>query len=331
MIHRFAVAIGAGCAAAFLFAVSAQASPLAMTLAYLAPLPIMIATMGWGVDAGAAAAATSVAGLTLIILAEPLTGLLYAASVAAPAWMLAACAAAPLARYLPSRLRAGQTYASVGSIVVLAAAIGMIGAVAVLTAIIVIYGGYAEGAKQVATALAALVERRLRRQGRRSGAGLRRDARALRPGRDRGLDPPHAEHQSLRGLALDPALASAAKAVARSADLATSALAARRPRGRLRRLRLRPARSGVAIFLDRRRRARRGVRPAGARRRARPVARPQTQGRDARRALRLLRAAGQVHASRPRGARPHRRASPGCAPARPSFLPRNRPVIDRSR
>ena len=85
MVHRFAVAIGAGCAAAFLFAVSAQTSPLAMALAYLAPLPIMIATMGWGVDAGAVAAATSVAGLAL--LAEPLSGLLYAASVAAPAWV----------------------------------------------------------------------------------------------------------------------------------------------------------------------------------------------------------------------------------------------------
>lgn len=154
MIPRFAVAIGAGCAAAFLFAVSAQTSPLAMTLAYLAPLPIMIAAMGWGVDVGAVSAATSVAAL--ILLAEPLTGLLYAASVAAPAWVLAAYAAAPLARYLPSRVRAGQTYASVGSIVVLASAIGMLGAVSVLTAIIVIYGGYAEGAKQVTTALAAL-------------------------------------------------------------------------------------------------------------------------------------------------------------------------------
>ena len=154
MIHRFAVAIGTGCAAAFLFAVSAQTSPLAMTLAYLAPLPIMIATMGWGVDAGAIAAATSVAGLTL--LAEPLTGLLYAASVAAPAWMLAACAVAPVARYLPARLLSGQTYAPIGSVVMLAAAIGMVGAGAVLTATIVLYGGYAEGARQVASALAAL-------------------------------------------------------------------------------------------------------------------------------------------------------------------------------
>jgi len=154
MIHRFAVAIGAGCAAAFLFAVSAQTSPLAMTLAYLAPLPIMIATMGWGVGAGATAAATSVAGLTL--LAEPLTGLLYAASVAAPAWILAACAVAPVARYLPARSPPAQTYASVGSIVTLASAIGMLGASAVLTAVIVLYGGYAEGVKQVTSALAAL-------------------------------------------------------------------------------------------------------------------------------------------------------------------------------
>ena len=56
MMQRYAVAFGAGCAAAFLFAVSAESSPLAMLLAYLAPLPIMIATLGWGLDAGAIAA-----------------------------------------------------------------------------------------------------------------------------------------------------------------------------------------------------------------------------------------------------------------------------------
>ena len=82
MMQRYAVAFGAGCAAAFLFAVSAEASPLAMLLAYLAPLPIMIATLGWGLDAGAIACAASVAGLTVI--AEPVSGMLYAASVAAP-------------------------------------------------------------------------------------------------------------------------------------------------------------------------------------------------------------------------------------------------------
>ena len=53
MFHRIAVAIGAGCAAALLFAVSAQTSAVAMALTYLAPLPIMIATLGWGLDSGA--------------------------------------------------------------------------------------------------------------------------------------------------------------------------------------------------------------------------------------------------------------------------------------
>ena len=101
MLHRFVVAIGAGCAAALLFAVSAQSSVLAMALAYLAPLPIMIATLGWGLDAGAIAGVISIAVLAL--LAEPLSALLFAASVAGPAWALAAFAITPIARYSRGR------------------------------------------------------------------------------------------------------------------------------------------------------------------------------------------------------------------------------------
>ena len=66
MLHRYIVAIGAGCAAALLFVVSAQTSVLAMALAYLAPLPIMIATLGFGLDAGAIAGAISVAALAVL-------------------------------------------------------------------------------------------------------------------------------------------------------------------------------------------------------------------------------------------------------------------------
>ncbi len=154
MIQRYAVAFGAGCAAAFLFAVSVEGSPLAMALAYLAPLPIMIATMGWGLDAGAIAAAASVAGLTLI--AEPLSGMLYAASVALPAWLMAAFAATPVARYLPARFSSLPPYPTVGSVVTLASIIGMLGAAAVLTSVIVIYHGYPAGAEAVAQALAAM-------------------------------------------------------------------------------------------------------------------------------------------------------------------------------
>ena len=127
MLHRFVVAIGAGCAAALLFAVSAQSSLLAMTLAYLAPLPIMIATLGWGLDCGAIAAAISIA--VLAVVAEPLSALVFAGSVAAPAWVLAAFSITPLARYL-SRLKPdAPAHASVGAIVSLAALLGMLGSV----------------------------------------------------------------------------------------------------------------------------------------------------------------------------------------------------------
>ncbi len=154
MLQRYAVAFGAGCAAAFLFAVSAEASAVAMLLAYLAPLPIMIATMGWGLDAGAIAAAASVAGLSVI--AEPLSGMLFAASVAFPAWLLAAFVVTPVARYLPRRFSGLPPFPTIGAIVTLAAVIGMIGATAVLTTVIAIYHGYAGGAAAVTQALASL-------------------------------------------------------------------------------------------------------------------------------------------------------------------------------
>ena len=154
MMQRYAVAFGAGCAAAFLFAVSAESTPLAMLLAYLAPLPIMIATLGWGLDAGAIAGAASVAGLTVI--AEPLSGMLYAASVAAPAWVLAAFAATSLGRYCPASVASRWPYPTVGAIVTLASLIGMLSAAAGLTTIIVLYHGYSAGAAAVTQALAAM-------------------------------------------------------------------------------------------------------------------------------------------------------------------------------
>ena len=56
MVQRIAMASAPGSAPALLFAVMAKGTPLATTLAYLAPLPIVIATLGWGVDMGAVAA-----------------------------------------------------------------------------------------------------------------------------------------------------------------------------------------------------------------------------------------------------------------------------------
>ena len=154
MMYRVAVAIGAGCAAALLFAVSAQTNPLAMALAYLAPLPIMIASLGWGLDAGGLAAGVSVAALGL--LTGLASGLLFAASIAAPAWILAAFAATPIARYFSRRRPGAPAYASVGSIVALASIIGMVAALTTLTSLIIVYGGYAQAAKQISEELQAV-------------------------------------------------------------------------------------------------------------------------------------------------------------------------------
>ena len=154
MLHRFVIAIGAGCAAALLFAVSAQSSLLAMTLAYLAPLPIMIATLGWGLDGGAIAAAIAIA--VLAVVAEPLSALVFAGSVAVPAWVLAAFSVSPLARYLKRLKPDAPVHAPLGAIVSLAALLGMLGSLAVLTTVIAIYGGYHEAARHVADAITAL-------------------------------------------------------------------------------------------------------------------------------------------------------------------------------
>jgi Predicted membrane protein (DUF2232) len=154
MLHRFVVAIGAGCAAALLFAVSAQSSLLAMTLAYLAPLPIMIATLGWGLDGGAIAAAIAIAVLAAV--AEPLSALVFAGSVAVPAWALAAFSVTPLARYFKRLNPDAPVHAPLGAIISLAALLGMLGSLAVLTTVIVIYGGYREAARHVAEAITAL-------------------------------------------------------------------------------------------------------------------------------------------------------------------------------
>jgi hypothetical protein len=154
MLHRFVVAIGAGCAAALLFAVSAQSSLLAMTLAYLAPLPIMIATLGWGLDGGAIAAAIAIA--VLAVVAEPLSALVFAGSVAVPAWVLAAFSVSPLARYLKRLKPDAPVHAPLGAIISLAALLGMLGSLAVLTTVIVIYGGYREAAQHLAEVITTL-------------------------------------------------------------------------------------------------------------------------------------------------------------------------------
>src|SRR4051812_20602574 len=86
MVQIVLVGIGAGVASAMLFASIATGSLVAILLFYLAPLPILIATLGWshwaGFFAGLTAATVLGLGLNLYFFATFFVG------VALPAWWL---------------------------------------------------------------------------------------------------------------------------------------------------------------------------------------------------------------------------------------------------
>jgi len=78
------LSFGAGCGAvsALLFAVISTGSPLAFLLYLIAPLPILIATLGFGYQSGLFATLVSLAVTALIF--SPLAGVIQALSVALP-------------------------------------------------------------------------------------------------------------------------------------------------------------------------------------------------------------------------------------------------------
>jgi hypothetical protein len=84
------VAIGAGLASALLFVVSAKGTLLALILAYFAPLPLMIASLGFGQWTGLVG--TLLGSGLIALLLYPTVGLVYAIAIAVPAWLV--CAAA---------------------------------------------------------------------------------------------------------------------------------------------------------------------------------------------------------------------------------------------
>jgi hypothetical protein len=86
MMPNLLIALGAGAASALLFASMATASVLAILLFCLAPLPILIAALGWVHWTGLAAAILAAAGLGLVI--TPAFFLTYLIGVGLPAWWL---------------------------------------------------------------------------------------------------------------------------------------------------------------------------------------------------------------------------------------------------
>src|SRR5690348_159090 len=86
MITTILIALAAGCASALMFASIISGALISLVLLYLAPLPLMVATLSWGPLCGAIGGIAAAAGLGAIF------GLPYciafAITVALPAWWL---------------------------------------------------------------------------------------------------------------------------------------------------------------------------------------------------------------------------------------------------
>lgn len=144
MWQKLAIALGGGIAAALLFAVTATGTVEGIFLAYLAPLPLMIVAIGWGLSYGAAGGAIAIAAVAMF--AGPLSAAIYAATLPLPAWLLA-CAAirqpgAALRRLVPAT-GPGQTPA--GALLIVAAAISVVSGLVLLCGILIYYRGFQPG------------------------------------------------------------------------------------------------------------------------------------------------------------------------------------------
>ncbi len=119
MVQLFLIGIGAGLASALLFASIASGVLISLVLIYLAPLPIMIAGLGWSHWASIIAALVASTGLSLTFKDGSDVFLTFLLGIGLPSWWL--CYLALLAR--PVATPAGNTleWYPVGRLVIWAA------------------------------------------------------------------------------------------------------------------------------------------------------------------------------------------------------------------
>ena len=87
MAKDYAIGVLAGLVSALLFGMLLQATPLAILLYLLSPLPILIVGLGWSHRAGLAAVLVGALALGLIV--TPFMGIGFAGYLALPAWWIA--------------------------------------------------------------------------------------------------------------------------------------------------------------------------------------------------------------------------------------------------
>jgi len=122
MIQFILVGIAAGLASALVFASIASGSALSIPLFYLAPLPVLIAAMGWGHVAGLIAAALAALGLGIAF--GSMLFVVFLVGVGLPAWWLGylALLARPVTNGAPDHFE----WYPAGRLVIWAALIGSV-------------------------------------------------------------------------------------------------------------------------------------------------------------------------------------------------------------
>ncbi len=153
MVQLFLIGIGAGAATALLFASIASGSLFSVLLFYLAPLPILIAALGWSHWAALIAAVAAAAGLAAVFGAFFFIAFLL--GIGLPAWWLGYLAL--LARPT-TNAPDGLEWYPVGHLVVWA---GIISALIVIAAI----ANFGTDEETFRTSLRSGLERMLRLQG----------------------------------------------------------------------------------------------------------------------------------------------------------------------
>jgi hypothetical protein len=108
-LSSLGVAIGAGLASALLFLVLTKGTIIALCLAYFAPLPLMIASLGFGQWTGLVGALLG-SGLVAALAYPSVGAALYPIAIAVPAWLICAAAlrGAPPAEQQSRRTAAQQ-------------------------------------------------------------------------------------------------------------------------------------------------------------------------------------------------------------------------------
>src|SRR5215470_18811913 len=128
MMQFVLVGFAAGLASALVFASIASGSALSIPLFYLAPLPILIAAMGWSQVSGLIAA--GVAALGLGIAFGSMLFIVFLVGVGLPAWWLGylALLARPVTNGAPGHLE----WYPIGRLVIWAAFVGSLVVLAVI-------------------------------------------------------------------------------------------------------------------------------------------------------------------------------------------------------